>query len=753
VDNSHGRLREWATLAQCLLSSAASAAKGSLLASWTYDTIAKGQLSSSATYVGSKSGKPGDSYVLAITGYNAAYEPTGTKTTTPATTPDFGKFSYLTSMTYDRSGLLATVHTPAVGLLDAETVKYPHDPNGRLEGVEGNDAIINEISLTANGQISAYTLADGPRMRSSEYAYDGATDELAEVVHYTSTSVTSGDEQSTTSTTLADTAYQHDDAGEVTSQSRLADGVATDTQCYGYDHLQNLTQAWTPASADCTAAPAVAALGGPAPYWNDYAVDPATGNRTSVVQHPVTLDGVAWTSTYSYPAAGGAQPHAVQSVSGSGSTASSTAYTYDASGNTVTRGKVKLTYDELGRVATVKRGKVSESSVYDAAGTLLLRSDPVSGTTLFLGDTELHRSPKAAKSATSAVRTYRADGVPVGERTTTVGVAGSRLSWLFPDPQNTAVVEADPDTGATTTRYADPFGNPRGAAADWSSDHDFLNAPSSDLTGLSQLGAREYDPVLGRFMSVDSVLTPTNPQQNNGYSYSQNNPVSRTDPTGLCSTSDDSSGCWGNYATSDNDYKGTTTAPPPAGNGTSKVGGVRNNTSPWGLGFQWLTGTGQRHQEFNAGDPFTELLRKHEQIQIDKERASKDMARGDFVLGEPLDDEQGFAYSLGGVDGVAKYFKDYGTLLDGGLTGNLAVTYLGSYNVSIVPIEMIDEHAARVTFTVANSSTLASATHLPLYGIIPGYSKFEDWENSLVPVGPMSRTDQLISWDEVIHWK
>jgi len=96
-------------------------------------------------------------------------------------------------------------------------------------------------------------------------------------------------------------------------------------------------------------------------------------------------------------------------------------------------------------------------------------------------------------------------------------------------------------TGAVTRRFADPFGNQRGTAATWTSDHGYLNKPTSPLSGLAQLGARAYDAVLGRFLSVDPVLAPDNPQQNNGYSYSANNPITRSDPDGRCySTSTDS---------------------------------------------------------------------------------------------------------------------------------------------------------------------------------------------------------------------
>lgn len=55
---------------------------------------------------------------------------------------------------------------------------------------------------------------------------------------------------------------------------------------------------------------------------------------------------------------------------------------------------------------------------------------------------------------------------------------------------------------------------------------------TTDPTGLTHLGAREYDPTLGRFISVDPLLVVDDPVQHNAYQYGSNNPATYSDPTG-----------------------------------------------------------------------------------------------------------------------------------------------------------------------------------------------------------------------------
>jgi len=77
----------------------------------------------------------------------------------------------------------------------------------------------------------------------------------------------------------------------------------------------------------------------------------------------------------------------------------------------------------------------------------------------------------------------------------------------------------------------DPFGNPRNSTP-WPSSKGFVGG-TTDPTGLTHLGAREYDPGIGRFLSRDPLVNAANPQQINGYSYAGNTPVTAADPSGL----------------------------------------------------------------------------------------------------------------------------------------------------------------------------------------------------------------------------
>jgi hypothetical protein len=133
-----------------------------------------------------------------------------------------------------------------------------------------------------------------------------------------------------------------------------------------------------------------------------------------------------------------------------------------------------------------------------------------------------------------------------------------------------------------------------------------------------------------------------------------------------------------------------------------------NQTSPWQVGIEWATGAGPRHRNFGNEDAFTEMLKKHERIEHTRNIIKNNIKNhGPWAGTNP--------YRLG----VPLYIRDYSTLLTGGKTGNLAVTYLGSYNLTYQVLS-VNKGSAIVKFRVENSSTIASATHPPVIG-------YTDW--------------------------
>lgn len=144
----------------------------------------------------------------------------------------------------------------------------------------------------------------------------------------------------------------------------------------------------------------------------------------------------------------------------------------------------------------------------------------------------------------------------------------------------------------------------------------------------------------------------------------------------------------------------------------------------------------------------TVLLQGHDHMEDVRREVAGNIANGGVTSDEA-------DYKLGGLQGVPKYAIDYSAVLTNGLTGNLAVTYLGSYHLRYdVASVNYEDGTARVDFHVWNSSTLESATHPPVIG----YSRFwsntiGQWLNSRVPTGPMSKTTQDFYWAETIDWR
>ncbi|MET9374388.1 polymorphic toxin-type HINT domain-containing protein [Streptomyces sp. NPDC002992] len=183
------------------------------------------------------------------------------------------------------------------------------------------------------------------------------------------------------------------------------------------------------------------------------------------------------------------------------------------------------------------------SYMYDAAGSRLIETTATTRT-LFLPDAQI--TVTTSGTPLRAERYYTHPGAPTTVRTTNGLATGHKVTVLLSDHHNTATVAVDQVEGQPLTRRAfDPYGNPRGTEpTKWPGRQSFVGTGVDDpTTGLTHIGAREYDSATGRFISADPLIDLTDPLQMNGYAYANGSPVTLSDPTGLRPMGDCERGC------------------------------------------------------------------------------------------------------------------------------------------------------------------------------------------------------------------
>jgi RHS repeat-associated protein len=506
---------------------------------WTYDTVKKGMPATSTSW------SNGDVYTSSVLAYNTIGKPAATKVTLAGEgTTLVPAAGFTTSYGYTLTGLLKTVSDPAAGGLPAETVTYGYDKFGEPTSVVGSGGAswtyVSAVGYDELGQPLQYSFGPTTNWVRDTMTYDPQTRKMTNFQVTDATA--SGDVENVTYAYGNSTVSRG--AGLLTKTVDTQDaGTATDTQCFTYDYATRIDQAWT-ATDGCAATPTPGSSstvgGSTSPYWQSWSYD-AAGNRQTQVEHdPAGTTANDTTTTYHYPASGSTaiQPHTLTSTTATGPRAAEHTLTlgYDTGGNTTTvtggvSGNQTMAWSDQNKLLSVATAAGTASYVYDVDGHMVVRRDP-SRTTAYLGDTQLVLN--RTSGTVSGTRFYAVGGVTIASR------SSSGVSYLIPDRQGTGQLAVNASTLAVTRRQFLPFGQTRSAPpTGWAGDLGFVGGSTDADTGLIDLGVREYDPEIGRFLSSDPLLESTDPSQTNGYGYAGNDPVSQSDPGGMKACSDD----------------------------------------------------------------------------------------------------------------------------------------------------------------------------------------------------------------------
>jgi RHS repeat-associated protein len=355
---------------------------------------------------------------------------------------------------------------------NTKVVERAYDKDGRLEQVTDWSSDVTKFTYNADSQLEK-TVFPTASKDEDIYAYNDA-DQMSEVKMDKSTEA------------LASLVYTRDNDGQV--KKTTAKGLpGTESVENTYDENNRLTKYGTTTE-----------------YKYDSANNPTKeGSITNTYNEGDELEKGTGT-THTYDELG------------------ERTKTTPEKGGTTTYG-----YDQAGHLTSVERPekesvpKIEDSYAYNGEG--LRTSQTISGTTSYLTWDTTEKLPLILSDGTNSY-IYGPDGLPIEQIS-----SGGTVSYLHHDQQgSTRLLTGSTGTVTGKCTYG-AYGTPTCEGTTTTPLGYDAQYTSSD-TGLIYMRARVYDPATAQFLTVDPLVQLTRAL----YTYAQDNPLNRADPTGLC---------------------------------------------------------------------------------------------------------------------------------------------------------------------------------------------------------------------------
>jgi RHS repeat-associated protein len=265
--------------------------------------------------------------------------------------------------------------------------------------------------------------------------------------------------------------------------------------------------------------------------------------------------------SYSYTGTGYANPDAVTQIANGLST---TTYAYDNNGNLISSGNgtatTTYTYDYANRLIALFAGGATTTYGYDAFGARVLQTGTTTTTFYpFKWYSVASSTVTGAKYSTTTSYMFNGDTLlATVDQQLASGVATgtAKTRYVHPDHLGSTNVVTDENDAVVQTLDYYPYGGTRinTTSGNFSGEKRQYIDQFSDQSGLLYLQARYQDPQRGQFLSQDPAFLAignpgqlqqlsqqsqqrflSDPQQMNSYSYANDNPITKKDPSGLSS--------------------------------------------------------------------------------------------------------------------------------------------------------------------------------------------------------------------------